>query len=83
MAFFYLKSYFLNKKEAEEIAEDYRKGRILSGEMKNMLFEKLMSRINELKEAYAKVNEKDMEKSIMVNDGIDLRAMMDKYGIFE
>ncbi|MCL5404285.1 MAG: tryptophan--tRNA ligase [Candidatus Marsarchaeota archaeon] len=83
MAYFYLKSYFLDKKEAEGLAEEYRKGRVLSGEMKNMLFEKVMDRISRLKAAYLKVSEKDMEKGIMLDEGIDLRSMMEKYNVFE
>jgi tryptophanyl-tRNA synthetase len=83
MAFFYLKSYFLGKKEAEELAKDYRSGKVLSGEMKNMLFDRMAERIARLKDAYAKVSEKDMEKSIMVDEGIDLRALMSKYDIFK
>ncbi|MCL4387813.1 tryptophan--tRNA ligase [Candidatus Marsarchaeota archaeon] len=83
MAFFYLKSYFLGKKEAEELANDYRRGKVLSGEMKSMLFERMMERIDRLKAAYKKVNEKDMEKSIMLDEGVDLRALMEKYEIFK
>ncbi|MEM0154807.1 MAG: tryptophan--tRNA ligase [Methanothrix sp.] len=83
MAFLYLRDYFLSKKEADVLEKDYREGKILSGEMKNMLFENMMKRIDSLKAAYAKVSEKDMEKTIMVDEGIDLRAMMDKYAIFK
>jgi predicted nucleic acid-binding protein len=57
MAFLYLKSYFLTKKESEDVSERYSSGAMLSGEMKNMLFEKVIERINKLKEAYEKVDE--------------------------
>jgi tryptophanyl-tRNA synthetase len=83
MAFFYLKSYFLSSEEAEEIAKKYRSGEILSGEMKNMLFEKVMERVSNLKAAYEKVTEKEIEKSVMVDEGIDLKKLMEEYNIFE
>ncbi len=82
MAYFYLKNYFLERDEAESLAEDYRKGKLLSGEMKTMLYERVMERINKLKGDYSKVSEKDMEKAIMVDEGVDLKKMMDDYGIF-
>jgi tryptophanyl-tRNA synthetase len=83
MAFFYLKSYFLTKKESEEVSERYRSGAMLSGEMKNMLFEKVIERVNRLKEAYEKVTEKEIEKSVMVDEHIDLKKLMEEYNIFE
>ncbi|EQD36073.1 Tryptophanyl-tRNA synthetase, partial [mine drainage metagenome] len=62
MAFLYLKSYFLTKKESEDVSERYSSGAMLSGEMKNMLFEKVIERINKLKEAYEKSHREGYRK---------------------
>ncbi|MDE1827542.1 MAG: tryptophan--tRNA ligase [Candidatus Micrarchaeota archaeon] len=78
VAFIYLRNYFLKDSEARDIAEDYRKGRMLSGEMKLMLLEKLMGRINKIKENYEKVTVKDLEHFIMTNEETDLPKLIEK-----
>jgi len=81
--YIYLKAYFLKPKEADELAEEYKKGRILSGEMKNMLYERIMDRINDFNEAYKKVNEKMLKKAILANEEVDLDKLLEKYNILE
>ncbi len=54
ISYIYLKNYFLTPKEAIELYDEYKKGRILSGELKSMFFNKLMERINVFKEKYEK-----------------------------
>ncbi len=83
IAYMYLKSYFLDEEEAKRIASEYKKGVILSGEMKQMLYEKVMDRIDRFMHAYSRVNEKDLEKAIMANEGIDIRKLLDRFGVFD
>ncbi len=74
--FIYLKSYFLTPSESEEIAEKYRDGKILSGEMKAMLIERIVDRVHRFKESYARVTEKELAGMMLVNDGIDLEKLI-------
>ncbi|MCL5430196.1 MAG: tryptophan--tRNA ligase, partial [Candidatus Marsarchaeota archaeon] len=76
VAYLYLKSYFMTKDESKSVYDDYKKGRLLSGELKAMLFEKLMSRINQFKERYEKVSFKDIEKAVMTNESVDLKKLV-------
>ena len=82
VAYLYLKSYFMTPKESKELYEDYRKGRLLSGELKIMLFEKVMARIREFQERYRKVTEKDLEKVILRNEDFDLPRLIERSEIF-
>jgi tryptophanyl-tRNA synthetase len=81
ISYIYLKSYFLKPSESEALYNDYRKGRLLSGELKAMLLEHVMKRVVEFKERYEKVTEKDLERTILRNDGIDLKSIIDRTGV--
>ncbi len=81
IAYLYLKSYFLNHDESKQVYDDYKKGKLLSGELKNMLFEQVMKRVSDFRKAYEKVTIKDLEKVIMKNDDIDLQKLAEKAGI--
>ncbi len=52
--FLYLSSYFLNEAEAQDLRTDYKKGKLLSGELKKMLIEK----VNTFNENFNKRREK-------------------------
>lgn len=82
ISYLYLKYLFLDKDEAEKLYDDYRHGRVLSGEMKKLLLEKVLERTEKFKENYSKVTAKDIKKSIMVNEEIDLDSVIEKLGIF-
>ncbi len=82
ISYIYLKSYFLNKDEAEDLYDSYKKGRLLSGEIKTMLFEKIMERLTEFQERYEKVTSKDIKNVLMKNDDVDVEKLCDKFNIF-
>lgn len=81
ISYIYLKSYFLTHSEAAALYDDYRKGRLLSGELKMMLFERVMKRVDEFRAKYEKVTVKDLEKVILRNESIDLASIIEKHGI--
>jgi tryptophanyl-tRNA synthetase len=83
VAYMYLKSYFLKRDEAEELYKEYKKGAILSGEMKNMFLEKIQARIDEFQKRYEKITEKDVEKVMMKNDDADVASLIEKSHAFD
>lgn len=82
VSYLYLKSYFLDDKESKQVYDDYRRGRLLSGELKNMLYEKITKRIDDFKRHYERVTIRDIEKTIMANESVDIKALSEKMGIF-
>lgn len=80
--FMYLKSYFLSPSESMEIEEEYKSGKLLSGEMKNMLIEKTLERLKPFQERYRKTGPEDMKKILLLNDHIDIEKILDESGIF-
>ncbi len=83
IAYLYLKAYFLAENEADALADEYRKGRVLSGELKTMLFEKVIKKVREFKERYNKVTDKDLQRIIMTNEEVDVASEIQKYGTLE
>ncbi len=81
--FIYLKHYFLTAVESEQIAGEYRKGRLLSGEMKKMLADRVVERVAKFQENYSRVNEKDLKKVIIANEDVDLENLFDRLGTFD
>ncbi len=81
VAYIYLKYLFLEPKEAGEVSEEYKRGRLLSSELKDMLCEKVLERIYRLKENYRRIGERELSASILKNDDIDLEELLDKYEI--
>jgi len=65
MAYQYLYAYFLSEDESKRIAEDYKSGKILSGELKEMLVEKLVDFVGDFQKKLSKI--KDVDKSILKN----------------
>jgi tryptophanyl-tRNA synthetase len=63
-----LKKLFLTKKESKKLAEDYKKGKILSGEMKKMFADKAVEFVKKFQSNLKKVSDKDVDKAILKND---------------
>ena len=72
MSFQYLKAFFLSKEESEEIEKKYKKGEILSGEMKNMFQERLTKFVKDFQEKEKHISEEDVSKCILKNE-VDLK----------
>lgn len=68
MSFQYLKAFFLTEKEANELEKKYKKGEILSGEMKKIFQDKLTKELLNFQERDKKVSEKELNSCIMKND---------------
>ncbi|MCL4330284.1 MAG: tryptophan--tRNA ligase [Candidatus Thermoplasmatota archaeon] len=81
--FIYLKHYFLSPEESARVGEEYRSGRLLSGEMKKMLTDRVVELVAKFQDRYSKVKESDLMKVIIANEEIDLQALFDRLGIFE
>ena len=64
----YLSKFFLKKEESETIIEDYKKGKLLSGEVKKMLSEKLVDFISIFQKRLKSISEEDIKKCILIND---------------
>ena len=65
IAYTYLDALFLGRKESVKIAKDYRAGKILSGEMKKLLFDKVSALLTTMQRRYSKVTNKDVEKCLV------------------
>ncbi|RMF98376.1 MAG: tryptophan--tRNA ligase [Candidatus Schekmanbacteria bacterium] len=63
--FRYLSSYFLTEDDSKKIAEKYKKGEMLSGEMKDLLFDKLKDYLKNFQKNVSKIKKSDLEKSIL------------------
>ncbi|MAG38296.1 tryptophan--tRNA ligase [Candidatus Pacearchaeota archaeon] len=68
VSYLYLKYLFLDEKKAKALAEKYRKGKILSGEMKKLFADEAVAFVSNFQKRLKKVSEKDLEKTIMKND---------------
>lgn len=79
----YLRSYFLKPQEARQLHDDYRKGRLLSGEIKQMFLEHMMKRTGEFKRRYEKVTPKDIERVLLKNEEVDALALIERLGVFD
>lgn len=64
----YLSKFFLSEKESKKLFEDYRAGKLLSGEVKKMLAEKLVKTVGKFQSNLKKVKKSNLKKSIMVNE---------------
>lgn len=63
----YLKKLFLNDKEGEKVFSEYRKGKLLSGEVKKMLAEKLIEFTTDFQKKINKTSNKELDESILKN----------------
>ena len=63
----YLASYFLSKEEGYKLFDDYRSGKLLSGDVKNMLFESLLIDIGDFRKRLESLTEKDIDATLLKN----------------
>jgi len=63
----YLSAFFLDEKESKKLFEEYRKGKLLSGEVKKMLSDKLVNFLLKFQERLVHTNDKDIESNILRN----------------
>ena len=68
VSYIYLKYLFLNEKESKELAERYKKGEILSGEIKKMFADRAVEFVSDFQKRLKKVKQSDLDKSILKND---------------
>jgi tryptophanyl-tRNA synthetase len=64
----YLSKFFLKEAEAKKIFEDYRKGKLLSGEVKKMLSDNLVEFTSSFQKRLKSVSEEDLKRCILTND---------------
>jgi len=64
----YLAKFFLNEKEAKKLFEDYKKGKLLSGEVKKMLSDKLVKFTSDFQKNLKAVKQADLDKAILKNE---------------
>ena len=67
VSFQYLSNFFLDAKESKKLYEDYKSGKILSGEIKKMLSDKLIRLTKEFQKRVNELKESDFERSILKN----------------
>jgi tryptophanyl-tRNA synthetase len=67
MACQYLNYYFLDEAESKKLFEDYKQGKILSGEIKKTLSEKIIKFTSDFQESVKNVKEEDLKKCILKN----------------
>ncbi|MEM4605489.1 MAG: tryptophan--tRNA ligase [Candidatus Pacearchaeota archaeon] len=67
MSFKYLKYFFLEEDEAKKIEEKYRRGEILSSEMKNLLLKYLVPFLENFQSNLKKVKKEDLDKCVLRN----------------
>ncbi|MDD5649487.1 MAG: tryptophan--tRNA ligase [Candidatus Nanoarchaeia archaeon] len=68
VSFIYLKNLFLDDKQIDKLYRDYKSGKLLSGELKQIFFEEVMKFLNKFQADLKKVNQKDLDKSILKNE---------------
>ena len=73
----YLKYFFLNEEDTNKLFEDYRAGKLLSGEVKNMLFTHLSEFVNKFRENKNKIDETIFNNCILKNS-TDLKSLFKK-----
>lgn len=68
VSFLYLRYLFLDEKKSKELEEKYKKGEILSGEMKKMFADKAVEFVKGFQSRLKKVSEKDVDKCVLKNE---------------
>lgn len=81
IAYMYMKYLFFNTEEAKQLHKDYKSGRLLSGDMKKMLHEEIMKKIEPMKERLKRITVKEMADSIMRNENVDVESLIEKSGV--
>lgn len=67
VSIFYLTNLFLDEKMSEKLINNYKSGKMLSGEVKKMLADKVVDFVRDFQLKVKKVSNKDLEKTIMKN----------------
>jgi len=83
VACIYLKKLFYEKEKSDKLYEDYRAGKLLSGDVKKLLLDEILKRVRKFKENYNKITSKEMTTSILTNETTDLQAILDKTGVMD
>jgi tryptophanyl-tRNA synthetase len=81
VSFLYLKYYFLDKEESDQLYKDYKSGKLLSGELKKMLLEKVLDFKRKFDERYNAITHKELSKVIMRNEDVDIEKLLDKFNV--
>ncbi len=68
MSFQYLKYFFLEKEESEDLKKRYKSGELLSGEMKKLFLDHLLPFIEGFQKSVKEVNEKVLDSCILKNE---------------
>lgn len=68
MSLHYLKAFFLSEKESIDLESKYKKGEILSGEIKKILQGKILEFTTEFQKRTKKITNEELEKAILKND---------------
>lgn len=63
----YLSKFFLNKKQSQELFENYKQGKILSREVKKMLSDKLIKFTSKFQKRIKEIKEQEINKAILKN----------------
>ncbi|MDP1729556.1 MAG: tryptophan--tRNA ligase, partial [archaeon] len=64
----YLSKFFLNEQESKKLFEDYKKGKLLSGEVKKTLSDKLVKFISDFQKKIKETKQSDVDKAILKNN---------------
>ena len=67
VSIFYLTNLFLDEKQSEKLVKEYKEGKILSGEVKKMLADKVVDFVKDFQARVHKISQKDLDKTIMKN----------------
>tara|TARA_Y100000310_G_scaffold263261_1_gene273380 strand:- start:14709 stop:15776 length:1068 start_codon:yes stop_codon:yes gene_type:complete len=67
VALFYLQNLFLDDKKSKKITEDYKAGKLLSGEIKQMLTKEVIKFVKGFQAKLKKVTDKDLDRAILKN----------------
>ncbi len=68
VSFLYLKYLFLNEKESSKLAEDYKKGKLMTSKLKELFALKSIHFIKDFQKKLKKVSDIDVRKAILRND---------------
>jgi len=64
----YLSKFFLDEKESDKLFKDYRAGKILSGELKKTLSEKVIDKLSGFQKRLKDVKEETVKKCVLTNE---------------
>ncbi|BCS90691.1 MAG: tryptophan--tRNA ligase [Candidatus Micrarchaeota archaeon] len=81
IAYIYLKYLFYDKEQGEQLYKEYKSGKLLSGDIKKMLYEEIVKKIMPMRERLNKITAKEMARSIMTNQEVDIESLIDRYNI--